>query len=185
MMANICGESFLLVVRDGDLTPAFARWAIDLELETEASHLVVVATGRIHNQAAVLLHNHARRRVIAGHDFELILAEEPIAAGKELRDAFERVSQRVVAEQVSDLDSSIGLSMSRIIITKFRLLRRAEAAGPNNPSSENGAGYARRPLTLAAHASAKTADVLHLGTLIADEPADNSGSDSIDDNWSA
>jgi hypothetical protein len=30
MMANICGESFLLVARDGELTPAFARWAIDL-----------------------------------------------------------------------------------------------------------------------------------------------------------
>ena len=49
MMANICGEPFLLVARDGDLTPSFARWAIDLELETEASHLVVVATGRAYN----------------------------------------------------------------------------------------------------------------------------------------
>ncbi|HEY0729896.1 MAG TPA: hypothetical protein VGD38_17560, partial [Pyrinomonadaceae bacterium] len=48
MMANICGESFLIVTRDGDLTPAFARWAIDLEIDTEASHLVIVATGRIH-----------------------------------------------------------------------------------------------------------------------------------------
>jgi hypothetical protein len=62
MMANICGESFLIVTRDGDLTPAFARWAIDLEIETEASHLVIVATGRIHREARVLLQNHSRRR---------------------------------------------------------------------------------------------------------------------------
>ena len=123
MMANICGESFLLVARDGDLTPAFARWAIDQELETEASHLVVVATGRVHNQAGVLLHNHARRRVQAGHDFEMVLADEAAVAGKELRLAFERVSQRILAEQLCDLDSSIGLSVSRLVITKFKLLQ--------------------------------------------------------------
>ena len=62
LMANICGESFLIVTRDGDLTPALARWVIDLEIDTEASHLVIVATGRIHKEAGVLLQNHSRRR---------------------------------------------------------------------------------------------------------------------------
>ena len=71
-MVNLCGESFLLVTRDGDLTPAFARSAIDLEIETEASHLVIVATGRLHNEAGLLLHTHAGRRVSGGRDFQTI-----------------------------------------------------------------------------------------------------------------
>ncbi len=181
MMANICGESFLLLARDGDLTPAFARWAIDRELETEASHLVVVATGRIHNQADLLLHNHARRRVLAGQDFELILADEAAVAGKELQHAFERVTQRVIAEQMCDLDSSIGLSISRIIITKFKLLRTAEESGPQNHSRGNvpSFSYPSPHLTLAARASGSAAEVLDLRELIPDQPPDSPDGDSI------
>jgi hypothetical protein len=122
MMANICGESFLIVTRDGDLTPAFARWAIDLEIETEASHLVIVATGRIHREAGVLLQNHSRRRVSGGQDFEMIIADDAATAGRELASALERVSQRVVAEQLCVLDNSIGLSVSRLVLKKFQYL---------------------------------------------------------------
>jgi hypothetical protein len=162
MMANICGESFLLMARDGDLTPAFARWAIDQELETEASHLVVVATGRVHNQAGVLLRNHARCRVQDGHDFEMVLADEAAVAGKELRLAFERVSQRILAEQLCDLDSSLGLSVSRLVITKFKLLQStAEEGGDQRLSSESPPEFLHpsRPLTLAAYASVNSGSV--------------------------
>src|SRR5690349_3187828 len=93
LMANICGEAFLILTRDGDLTPAFARWAIDLEIDTEASHLVIVATGRIHKEAGVLLQNHSRRRVSGGQDFEMIIADDAATAGRELEAALERVSQ--------------------------------------------------------------------------------------------
>ncbi|HEX3184631.1 MAG TPA: hypothetical protein VHQ94_07535 [Pyrinomonadaceae bacterium] len=131
LMANICGESFLMVTRDGDLTPAFARWAIDLEIDTEASHLVIVATGRIHREAGVLLQNHSRRRVSGGQDFEMILADDAATAGRELEAALERVSQRVVAEQLCVLDNSLGLSVSRLVLTKFNLLRaRAVETSP-------------------------------------------------------
>ncbi len=122
MMSNICGESFLIVARDGELTPAFARWAIDLELDTEAAHLVVVATDRIHNQAAVLLHNHARHRIRAGQNFELILADEAAVAGQEISQAFERVSQRVIAEQLCELDSALGLNVTQLVVSKFRMM---------------------------------------------------------------
>ena len=125
MMANICGESFLLVTRDGDLTPAFARRAIDLELETDASHLVVVATGRLFNEAALLLQNHSRRRVSAGHDFALVVADDIGTATKELSVAVESVSQRVVAEHVCYLDNSVGLNVSRLLLTKFNLSTNA------------------------------------------------------------
>jgi hypothetical protein len=182
MMANICGESFLLVARDGDLSPAFARRAIDLEIETEASHLVVVATGRVHNQARVLLQEHSRRRVVAGRDFELILTDGAAAAARELRYAFERVSQRVVAEQVCELDSFIGLSLSRIIITKFKLQRRAEEFGNHALlSGESTGSVARPPLTLAARASANSPDVLQHNDFFPDEPNDGTEPDSVDD----
>ena len=125
LMANICGESFLMVTRDGDLTPAFARWGIDLEIDTEASHLVIVATGRIHKEAGVLLQNHSRRRVSGGQDFEMIIADDAATAGRELEAALERVSQRVVAEQLCVLDNSMGFSVSRLVLTKFQLLRAA------------------------------------------------------------
>lgn len=153
LMANICGESFLIVTRDGDLTPAFARWAIDLEIETEASHLVIVATGRIHKEAGVLLQNHSRRRVSGGQDFEMIVADDAATAGRELEAALERVSRRVVAEQLCVLDGSIGFSVSRLVLTKFQLLhtkapKEAEVVTEPEPEFEPPSA----PLTLAAHA---------------------------------
>jgi len=159
MMANICGESFLIVTRDGDLTPAFARWAIDLEIETEASHLVIVATGRIHREAGVLLQNHLRRRVSGGQDFEMIVADDAATAGRELEGALERVSQRVVAEQLCVLDNSIGLSVSRLVLKKFQFLRATtepEVVGPDSPEPEHTETeilVPSAPLTLAAGAA--------------------------------
>ncbi|HKZ03772.1 MAG TPA: hypothetical protein VJ180_16130 [Pyrinomonadaceae bacterium] len=171
MMANICGESFLLVARDGDLTPAFARWAIDLEIETEAAHLVVVATGRAHNQAQVLLHNHSRRRIRAGRDFELVLADEPAAAGVELRDAFERVSQRVVAEQLCELDNSLGLNVTRLVINKFKFLRSAPEHKDLSPTVENAIDISnpRPSLALAAYASASAGEIVQVAEGMPDE----------------
>jgi hypothetical protein len=155
MMANVCGESFLILARDGDLTPSFARWAIDLEIETEASHLVVIATGRVHNHAGALLQNHSRHRVRAGNDFELVIADDAATASTELRFAFERVAQRVLAEQLCDFDSVMGLSVSRLIMAKFKLEHTAET---NRTTNEADAAF-RKPLSLAASAAA-TPDVL-------------------------
>ncbi|HEY6121005.1 MAG TPA: hypothetical protein VIV66_13670 [Pyrinomonadaceae bacterium] len=160
IMANICGESFLMVARDGDLTPAFARWAIDLEIDTEASHLVVVATGRVHNQAKKLLLNHSRRRISAGRDFELVVADGPASAGKELRMAFDRVSQRVIAEQLCELDASLGLDVTQLIMSKFDLLRSTQHTGNDEHISSATSGVddleANYPFALAAGAGANS-----------------------------
>ena len=159
LMANICGESFLIVTRDGDLTPAFARWTIDHEIDTEASHLVIVATGRIHKEAGVLLQNHSRRRVSSGQDFEMIVADDAASAGRELEQALERVSQRVVAEQLCVLDGNIGFSVSRLVLTKFQL-RRVTAPKDAEVVTESEPEFVpSAPLTLAAHASGHNGDV--------------------------
>jgi len=184
MMVNLSGESFLIVTRDGDLTPALARWAIDLEIDTEASHLVVVATGRLHNEAGVLLDNHARRRVSGGEDFELVVADDVAAAGNELRYALQRVSQRVIADQVCDLDNSLGLSMSRLIVTKFNLLRTEEELDREPLSTENEQSVAllKPPLTLAAHASAGAGEILDVGAVPqqSSENAQSEGAENIE-----
>ncbi|HEX5875091.1 MAG TPA: hypothetical protein VFY60_10625 [Pyrinomonadaceae bacterium] len=152
LMANICGESFLIATRDGDLTPAFARWVVDLEIETEASHLVIVATGRIHKEAGVLLQNHLRRRVSGGQDFEMVIADDAATAGRELEAALERVSRRVVAEQLCVLDNSAGFSVSRLVLTKFQLMRAAEAPKEAEVVTDPEPAFAppSAPLTLAA-----------------------------------
>jgi hypothetical protein len=180
MMANICGQSFLVVARDGELTPAFARWAIDLEVETEASHLVVVATGRIHNQAGLLLHNHARHRIRAGQNFELIVADEAAVAGQELRSAFQRVSQSVVAEHLCGLDSGLGLSLSQLIITKFKLMEDAEEVAYENFSDLSDAEIEqyKQPLSLAAHASAGSVQVIDVEEFNASERDESLTGDS-------
>ncbi|MGI8838957.1 MAG: hypothetical protein ACR2H4_20315 [Pyrinomonadaceae bacterium] len=182
MMVNLCGESFLLLTRDGDLTPTFARWAIDLEIETEASsHLVVVATGRLHNEARLLLHNHARRRISGGQDFELILADDVAAAGRELQYALERVSLRVIGDQVCDLDGSMGLSVSRLIITKFKLLRTEDELDHQHlwPESGQNFSFVRAPLTLAAHASANSGEIFDVGN-VPDESSDSAHAENTE-----
>ena len=160
LMANICGESFLIVTRDGDLTPALARWVVDLEIDTEASHLVIVATGRIHKEAGVLLQNHSRRRVSSGQDFEMIIADDVPAAGRELEAALERVSQRVVAEQLCVLDTSLGFSVSRLVLKKFQL-RRAATPTVAQVVTESEPEFSP-PLTLAAHASGNGDEVFDI-----------------------
>jgi len=161
MMANISGESFLIAARDGDLTPTFARSVVDLEIETEASHLVIVATGRIHKEAALLLRNHSRRRLSSGQDFEMIIADDVATAARELEAALERVSQRIIADQLCVLDNSIGMSVSRLVLTKFQLMQAESKheAEATDVEMETEWQTPTTTLTLAAAASAETATV--------------------------
>lgn len=131
VMANVCGESFLLVLRDGDLTPAFARRATDAVVRSEATHLMIVVTGKIYEEGHLWLRNFSRRRARqSGAEFELKIAEGVSAAEAMLQYSFELISQRALAEQLCELDASLGLSMTRVITTRFQLLQRSrEASG--------------------------------------------------------
>jgi hypothetical protein len=130
IMVRVCEEVFLIVMRDGDLTPAFARRAINTKTETEAKHLVVVVTGTVHNEGRMSLLNFAKRLGRGGNDFEMILAEGASAAAHELERAFGRVSQKVLAEQLCELDTSLGLNVARFISTRFRLLQNSGSSNP-------------------------------------------------------
>ena len=126
MMANVCGEPFLFVLRDGPLSPAFARRAIDSAVETQALHLTVIATGQIQNEGRARLLEFARRRARGGNEVEILIIEDMSAAFAMLRDAFERVSRRVLADQLSVLDAALGLNVSRLIINRAQLLQQTD-----------------------------------------------------------
>lgn len=126
MMVNVCNTTFLFFLRDGDVTVAQARHALSRQLETEAGHLVVVASGRIQEEARERLREHARRRARAGGEVEVILIEG-VDARDELRRAFDHVSERSLAGELSVLDESLGLSVGHIVATRFKLMERTAA----------------------------------------------------------
>jgi len=126
MMVNVCNEPFLFVLRDGDVTVANARHALTKQIETEARHLIVVASGKIQTDARERLREHARRRVRVGSDVEVIMIEG-VDASDELRRTFERVSQRALAGELSALDTSLGLSVGFIVATRFKLMQKEGA----------------------------------------------------------
>jgi hypothetical protein len=128
MIAHVCGESFLIVARDGDLTPAFARRAINTKIETEVRHLMLVVTGKVHNEANLGLLSFAKRLERSGNDFKMIIAQGINAAEAEIKRAFEEVSQRVLAKHLCGLDASIGLSVARLIAARFQIMQNARDA---------------------------------------------------------
>jgi len=133
IMARVCDEMFLIVMRDGDLTPAFARRAINTKIETEARHLVIVVTGTVHNEGRMSLLNFAKRLERGGNDFEMVVAEGVSAAAAELQRTFGRVSQKVLAEQLCELDDSIGFNVARFITARFKMLQSSESSDRLTP----------------------------------------------------
>ena len=138
LLADVCGEPFLFVLRDGDFTAAHARRALEGEAETQATRLVVVTAGRVHDEARARLREHARRRARAGVESEVIFAEGADAAVPELRESVERVSREALARELFELDASAGLSLSQLLAARFRLLKRPGAL-PDLAASAAGA----------------------------------------------
>ena len=127
MLANVCGEPFLFALRDGDFTSAHARRLLDGEAETHASHVVIVATGKIQDEPRARLRDHARRRSRAGGEQEVIFVEGLDAAGEELRRVVERVSQDALTRALYELDASMGFNVGYALAARFRLMQRKGA----------------------------------------------------------
>ena len=132
LMANVCGEAFLFLLHDGDWTTTQARRALDEHANIESVHLVLIATGKIQEDARQRLREHARRRTQqqqqqGGRELELLLIEGMDSVAAELQPAFERVIARFVSEELWELDTSLGISAGQLIATRFRLLRKPGA----------------------------------------------------------
>jgi hypothetical protein len=72
--------------------------------------------------------NFAKRLERGGSDFEMLIAEGASAAAAELQRSFGRVSQRVLAEQLCELDASLGFNVARFIDARFQMLHHPAAS---------------------------------------------------------
>jgi hypothetical protein len=124
VLANVCGEPFLFVLRDGDYTAAHARRALEGEAETHATHLVVIAAGKVFDEARARLREHARRRTRAGSETEAVFVEGLESAADELRPLVERVAQEALTRELYELDADAGFNVGYTLAARFRLLQR-------------------------------------------------------------
>ena len=85
--------------------------------------------------------NFAKRLERGGNDFEMIIADGVGTAAAELRRAFNRVSQKVLAEQLCELDDSLGSNVARFITTRFQILQDSGRHG-NQPQLPAAAEHA-------------------------------------------
>ena len=127
LLVNVCGEPFFFVLRDGDFNAAHARRALDADAETHAQHVVVLATGKIHEDARARLREHARRRSRTGGQTEVVFVEGLDAAPTELRRSIERVSQDALTRELYELDESAGFNVGYALAARFRLAQRKGA----------------------------------------------------------
>ncbi|MFN2597716.1 MAG: hypothetical protein ABR563_11080 [Pyrinomonadaceae bacterium] len=127
LMANVCGEPFLFLLRDGDWAAAHARRATEEHAHADDAHLVVIATGKVADDARQRLREYVRRLARGGREIELLVVEGLESARAELQPAFERASERALSAELWELDASLGMSVGFLMLARARLLRAHEA----------------------------------------------------------
>jgi hypothetical protein len=124
MLARISGEPFLFVLRDGDFTGAHARRAVEAESEAQATRMVVVAAGKVHDEARTRLREHARRRSRSGSETEVVFVEGLDGAAEELRPLVERVAQDALTRELYELEADAGFDVGYALAARFRLAQQ-------------------------------------------------------------
>jgi hypothetical protein len=139
LTANVCGEPFIFIVRDGDFTGAHARRAVEGESEPQATHLVVVASGRVHEEARARLREQARRRSRSGDAAEVVFVEGLEKVADELRPVVARIAQGALTRELYELDADAGFDVGHALAARFRLLRHRDGALQDLAASAAGA----------------------------------------------
>jgi hypothetical protein len=132
LAADVCGNSYLFVTKDGDLTPACARRVVETVAETEATHLVVITTGTVEDEGRLRLYEFAWRRARGGHDLDTTLVEGLEGARREIEHSFERALHRQLSRHLFSLDPALGFSASDFVLGWFKL---TSASGADNRAS--------------------------------------------------
>ena len=125
MAVEVCGNSFLFVTRDGELTPAFVRRVVETVEETEASHLVVVITGNTEDEGRMRLYEFVWRRARDGRDLGMTLIEGLGGARAEIERAFEMAVHRELARNLFTLDAALGFSAGNFVLDWFKFMKTA------------------------------------------------------------
>lgn len=124
LIANVCGDSFLFALRDGDLSPSYTRRVVETGSEIEARHVVVIVTGAAEDEGRMRLYEYAWRHAREGQNVEVSIIEGLGNARAEIERLFERSVERTLARDLFVLDSSLGSSASRFVLERFKLLGR-------------------------------------------------------------
>ena len=140
LAVEICGDSFLFVARDGELTPAVSRRVAGLVEETEATHLVVVTTAPAEGEGRLRLYEFAWRRARAGRDLGMTIIEGLDGARPQIERAFSGAAQRELTRNLFPLDAALGYSASNFVLSWFKSAKatgaRHRAAAPALPLIE-------------------------------------------------
>ena len=134
LAVDVCGNSFLFVTRDGDLTPAFCRRVVDTIEETEATHLVVVVTGSVEDEGRLRLYEFAWRRARDGRDLGTTLVEGLDAARAHIERAFAAAVRRELSRSLFALDAALGFSAANFVLEWFTLMKGRPAERPATSS---------------------------------------------------
>lgn len=126
-MTHLCGEAFLFLLHDGDWTATHARHALDAQTQAGAAHLVIIATGKIHEEVRQRLREHARRRAHGGHAADVLFIEGMELVALELQQLFARVTQEKLNEELWPLDASLGVNVAQLVTTRFGLAHKTGA----------------------------------------------------------
>ena len=127
VMADVCGEPFLFLLRDGDWAVGHARRAAEEHAHYEDAHLVVITTGKVQDDARQRLREHMRRLARGGRELELIVVEGLDTAYAELQPLIQRASDRALSQELWELDASLGISIGFVMAARARLLHSSEA----------------------------------------------------------
>ncbi|HYO62969.1 MAG TPA: hypothetical protein VER08_04860 [Pyrinomonadaceae bacterium] len=136
LAVEVCGNSFLFVTRDGDLTPAFCRRVVETVEETDATHLVVVVTGSIEDEGRLRLYEFVWRRARDGRDLNTTLVEGLTSAREQVERAFATAVRRQLSRDLHTLDDALGFSAANFVLDWFRLTKaqRDERDATSAPS---------------------------------------------------
>ena len=127
LVANVCGDSFLFVMRDADLTPALARRAMEAAAETGVTNVVVLVTGAAEDEGRLRLYEAAGRRARDGRELDITIIEGVEGAKREIERVFERAMRRALSRHLYALNAGLGVSAASFILSKFALAERQAA----------------------------------------------------------
>ena len=142
-VAGVCGNSFLFVTRDGDLTPAFCRRVAGMVEETEATHLVVVVTGSVEDEGRLRLYEFAWRRALNGRDLGTTLVEGLRGARAQVERSFEATVRRELSNNLFTLDAALGFSAGNFVLDWFKLVKASGTEKREDITKQISAGSVR------------------------------------------
>ena len=136
LAADVSGNTFIVVTRDGDLTPAFARRVAEIVEGADATHLVAVVTGGADDEGRLRLYEFAWRRARGGRDLHTTVVEGLDGAREQMGRAFETAVRRELSRALFPLDAALGFPAAGFVLEWFRSAKsdaaraRREEFGP-------------------------------------------------------